>query len=335
MRILAVVICIGIICSSTANLFFSLPNDDLLPVMTIVDANGETSDEVFVAGGNIIYKLSSNLSQLMSVAVSSDADVSVRGLSVSNGGQYIVACLTTGSCIGYDVINLTSTMSSVPLNEPGAEEDTGNDPVAIFPGQAEGIVYTGTAVEFGTEFRYRMSLGRCAILEDSIMTNRTRDYSLQRSGRFNARVFKAGFSIDDFAYYIVEDDTQRIRILRVCNESVDDMFKALYEVQLMCGGAALFAGVSFLKDFPNTNTNTLVLAVRPPSASGSGRVCTYSMSDINDAMDDGLTACRNDSENREVAWDDFPSNFVAICDGVTVSLSLILYSYINYLIHFP
>ena len=151
----------------------------------------------------------------MNITVSNDADVSVRGLSqlsVSNGGQYIVACLTTGSCIGYDVISLTST-SSVPLNEPGAAVFTGSDPVAIFPGQAEGIVYTGTTVEFGTPSVYRMSLGRYEIFEESIMTNGTRDYTLQRSGRFNARVFKAGFSIDDFAYFIVEDDTQRIRIL--------------------------------------------------------------------------------------------------------------------------
>ena len=44
--------------------------------MTIVNANGETSDEAFVAGGNIIYKLSANLSQLMNVAVSNDATVS-------------------------------------------------------------------------------------------------------------------------------------------------------------------------------------------------------------------------------------------------------------------
>ena len=174
MRIL-VVICIGIICSSTANLFFSLPNDEGLSVMTIVNANGETSDEVFVAGGNIIYKLSANLSQLMNITLSNGADVSVRGLSVSNGGQYIVACLTTGSCIGYDVINLTSTMSSVPLNEPGAEEATGNDPVAIFPGQAEGFVYTGTAIDIGTPSVYRMSLGRYRVLEGSIMADKTRD----------------------------------------------------------------------------------------------------------------------------------------------------------------
>ena len=115
MRILPVVICIGIISSSTANLFFSLPDNELLSVMTIVkytnlNANGRTSDEVFVAGGNTIYKLSANLSQLMNVVVSNDTAVSVRGFSVSNGGQYIVACLTTGLCIGYDVISLTSTM---------------------------------------------------------------------------------------------------------------------------------------------------------------------------------------------------------------------------------
>ena len=336
MRILTAVICIGIICTSTANLFFSLPKDETLSaVMIIVNANGETSDEVFVAGRNIIYKLSANLSQLMNVTVSNDAAVSVRGLSVSNGGQYIVACLTTGSCIGYDVISLASAMSSVPLNQPGGEEATGNDPVAIFPGQAEGIVYTGTAIEFGLPPMYRMSLGRYRVLEESIMANRTRDYTLQISGQFNVRVFKAGFSIDDFAYYIVEDDTQRIRILRVCNESTDGMFKALYEVQLMCGGAALFAGVSILEEL--SNTDTLVLTVRPSSASGTGRVCTYSMSDINDAMDAGLTACRNNNENREVVWDDFHSSFINICDSptITVRFTLDLVRIFTYIVHFP
>ena len=139
MRILAVVICIGIVYSSSANLFFSLLNNETLSVMTIVNSNSDTSDEVFVAGGNVIYKLSANLSQLMNVVVSNDTAVSVRGLSVSNGGQYIVACLTTGSCIGYDVINLTSTMSSVPLNERRQTSHTGEEPVVVFPGPIEGI----------------------------------------------------------------------------------------------------------------------------------------------------------------------------------------------------
>ena len=55
---------------TAANLFFSPPiaSDETLSVMTIDDA----SDEVFVAGENIIYKLSANLSQLMNVTVSND-----------------------------------------------------------------------------------------------------------------------------------------------------------------------------------------------------------------------------------------------------------------------
>ena len=55
MHILAVAICIGIICSSAALDLFSLPNNETLSVMTIVNANGEINDEVLIAGGNIIY----------------------------------------------------------------------------------------------------------------------------------------------------------------------------------------------------------------------------------------------------------------------------------------
>ena len=331
MRILAVVISIGIICSSTAN-FFSLPNDETLFVVTIVDANGETSDEVFVAGGNIIYKLSSNLSQLMNVAVSDDTDVSVRGLSVSNGGQYIVACLTTGSCIGYDVINLTSTMSSVPLNEPGAQEATGNDPVAIFPGQAEGFVYTGTAIDVGTPPVYRMSLGQYRILEGSIMADKTRDYTLIRSGDFYTRIFKAGFIVNNFTYYIVEDDHLEFRILRVCNESTSPNFQALYEVQLTCGGTALFASASVFESF-----NTLVLTVRSSDTvsnqSRSGRVCTYNINDINTAMDNGLTDCTSAASNNAIesirpVWDaSIPSigfDIPTICTSYNVSHNYIV-----------
>ena len=61
------------------------------------------------------------------------------------------------------------------------------------------------------------------------------------------------------------------------------------------------------------------------------------MSDINDAMDAGLTACRNDNKNREVAWDDFPSNFNTICDSstITVSFTITLFCTFTYITSFP
>ena len=271
-------------------------------------------------------KLSANLSQLMNVTVSNDSSVRVKGLSVSNGGQYIMACLTTGSCIGYDVINLTRTVSTVPLNEPGETILTGTDPVVMFPGVVEGTVYTGTAT--GSQL-YRMSLGQYEIsLTGLIMADTTRDYDLDTSRQsFNTRVFKAGFNVDNFTYYVVEDDTSEIRVLRVCNSDTDT-FQGLYEVQLRCDqSVTLFAGASI-----SANT-TLVLTVRSPDAatSRSGRVCTYNISEINTAMDNGRIACA-DGENREADWDDFPiENFYrAICSVATVSIvfphSLMLYS---------
>ena len=305
---------------TAANLFFSPPiaSDETLSVMTIDDA----SDEVFVAGENIIYKLSANLSQLMNVTVSNDSSVRVRGLSVSNGGQYIVACLTTGSCIGYDVINLNRTMLSVPLNEPGAALFTGDDPVVMLPGVAEGTVYTGTAIVGGSPPVYRMSLGQYRISSGSIMTDTTRDYSLLRSEDFNTRIFKAGFNVDNFTYYIVEDDTVNIRILRVCN-SATDTFQGLYEVQLRCDQSTVFAGASILSNLPNS-TSTLVLTVRSldTELTHSGRACTYNISDINTAMENGQIACTA-SENREAIWDDFPPTtdniYQVICGDATVS----------------
>ena len=304
-------LCFEIFYSCTANLFSTPPNNVTLSVMTITDA----SDEVFVAGGNKIYKLSANLSQLMNVTVSNNTSVSVRGLSLSNGGQYIMACLTTGSCIGYDVIDLNRTISSVPLNKPG----THDNPVVMFPGQTEGTVYAGTSTATDLQF-HCMNLGQYRISGGSILANTTRGYAQRISSNFqNIRIFKAGFTVDDFTYYIVEDDGADIRILRVCNEPA---FQALYELELVCASfqTTVFAGASILNIFFNS-TDTLLLTVRSPdTARGhSGVVCTYNISDINTAMDNGLTACAA-GENRATVWDDsFPLFSTTACTNANVS----------------
>jgi len=285
--------------------------------MTITD-----SDEIFVAGETKIYKLSANLSELINVNISNNV-VRVRGLSLTNGGQYIVACLNTGSCFGYDVINLNRTMSSVPLNQPDRDMIASENPVAMFPGQAEGFVYTGTSTNTNDQRTRRMSLGQHEISGGSIMANTTRDYNQIVTSEFNRRVFRAGFIVDNFTYYIVEDDASRIRILRVCNEYTDGTFQGLYEVQLICvREEALFAGASLFRNILNS-TNTLVLTVRSPDIVPfrSGRVCTYSISEINTAMKNGRVACVG-GEDRETVWDNnFPaSNFyMSICSSATVS----------------
>ena len=158
----------------------------------------------------------------------------------------------------------------------------------------------------------------------------TRDYSLQRSGKFNTRIFKAGFSVDNFTYYIVEDDGGDIRILRVCNESTNPRFEALYEVHLVCGQAALFTGASLYENFPNSTDNTLLLLVQPPAGQpGSSRLCTYQISDINSAMEAGQTDCANGNQ-RPVVWDDdFPSSLFNVICSLDVSYCLCIFVMYN------
>ena len=119
----------------------------------------------------------------------------------------------------------------------------------------------------------------------------------------------------------------------MCNESTSPSFQALYEVQLTCGAIALFASASVFVSF-----NTLVLTVQSQDEvsvqSRSGRVCTYNINDINTAMDNGLTECRNAANNAVITnirpvWDiTVPSGgFVdipTVCTSYNVSYKYIV-----------
>ena len=118
----------------------------------------------------------------------------------------------------------------------------------------------------------------------------------------------------------------------MCDETESDTFQALYEVQLVCGDSAVvFVGASILND-STSSSNTLVLTGRSPDTASThfSRVCTYNISDINTAMDNGRVACAN-GENRETVWDNFPSNsplYRAICAVANVSALFLLIHFI-------
>ena len=65
---------------------------------------------------------------------------------------------------------------------------------------------------------------------------------------------------------IVENDGTEIRILRVCNESMNSTFEVLYELRLVhvCGQSGqnilstLFVGASFYENSPDSTSNTLI-----------------------------------------------------------------------------
>jgi len=287
--------------------------------MTLTD-----SDEVIVAGRsterNIIYRLSSNLSELDNVFTNG----TVRGLSLTNGGEYVMVCIDAdGLCSGYNVTDFNDTLNRVWITGDATSE---NDSVAMFPGEAEGDVYVGIAAV--TTGQYPMMLGQYSITDGLIVTDRMRVYDLQ-ANLLSERIFHTGFVLNDHAYYIVGDRGQDIRILRVCNHSTDQfiddadsteslLFRALYEVKLVCDGASVFAGASVVRDYPYPGNDILVLAVRSPDGTNNdtSRVCMYNTSDINTAMDDSLSECVS-GENRRTVWGGSTSSLIQNLCGVS------------------
>ena len=88
---------------------------------------------------------------------------------------------------------------------------------------------------------------------------------------------------------------QKLEHYECVNESMNPIFEALYEVQLICGQSGqnvlstLFVGASLYENFPDSTSNTHLLLVQPPDQRGATRLCTHRISDINTAMDAGLT----------------------------------------------
>ena len=305
------ILCFGsILCGSVAiaNLITYQPERDLEP-LTKITIN---RNEVFVSTGlsSTIYKLSANLSVLqIRHEVVLDQNSEIRGLSLTNGGQYLVVCHNMG-CNGYNASDLHGNYLWQSPPEAVLHE---NNSVAVFPGENIGDVYTGSAMIMLRD-HYRMSLGQYMLNSDSTLNEDLVRLSLYTASEPHNRIFHTGFVSTKFAYYIVEDGLD-IRILRVCTRSaVNPSFTALYEVKLMCNGASVFSGASLLEDFPNTTNNTLLLTVRPPAdTSGTSRVCAYNISDINTAMDNGLTACAA-GEDRATVWADrFSGDFADSC----------------------
>lgn len=315
------ILCFGsILCSfiATARLIIYQPEsaEGLRPVGPLTKMTINGNGEVFVSTGlsHAIHKVSANLSVVqIRHEVVSDQDSEIRGLSLTNGDQYLVVCHNMG-CNGYNASDLHDGYLWQSPHEAVLHE---NDSVAVFPGENIGDVYTGTAMI--TSPQYLMSLGRYTLNNDTILNEDHVRMRLYTASEPHSRIFHTGFVSTNFAYYIVEDGPD-IRIMRVCQ--ANPFFTALYEVRLICNGASAFSGASLLEGFPNTTVNTLLLTVRPPAGTnGTSRVCAYSMNDINTAMDNGLTACAA-GEDRAAVWADrFRRDFADICGLPSTNVS--------------
>ena len=124
---------------------------------------------VFVSTGlsHTIHKLSANLSLLQL----RHEVVLDRGLLLTNGGQYLVVCHNMG-CDGYNASDLHDSYFWQSPREAVLHE---NDPVAVFPGENIGDVYTGSAMVTMMSPQYHMSLGQYTLMIRSDSRSRNED----------------------------------------------------------------------------------------------------------------------------------------------------------------
>lgn len=120
-----------------------------------------------------------------------DGSNEIRGLSLTNGGQYIVVC--HNSDVGCNAYNASELHDNNLWRSPPEAVLHGNDPVAMFPGENVGEIYTRSALIMSSQ--YHMALGQYALnsrvtVDDIII--RSSHYTASESYR---RIFHTGFLV--------------------------------------------------------------------------------------------------------------------------------------------
>ena len=283
----------GSLCAAQTD--FPLPSQ---PSDMTVDSGGG----VFLAAGSQLFRLDRNLALQENVTFGSD----VLKISLSSDESRLVVCLSDESCAVYSASDF-STGPQLTIGEAAASSDD----VALFttPGDtfyvgSYGSIPGTTDVVFLTQYGFgNTSFSRSSGDTFFIQTNQF------------MRPFYRGFVQDMNAYYFVIDSSpssvRGVRVLRVCDiaecagSSVCEV-DALYEAELECSGLSVvgseICGVSLLENIAGSAVKTIVLSV----CGARNRICSFSLAEIDIAMDDKYTECSGGTGTIELAWGGVP-----------------------------
>ena len=308
------------LCNALSN--FTVPGESSRPPALQVDGEGRT----FVAAGNQLLRLNSDLGIEQSVTLSSDA----VNISLSSGGEWLVVCSADLSCAVHSANDL-STVSSTSGSALAAANR-----IALFT--AGDSFYVGShdptdmgASALGGILRLQQVYG----LSGSSEFTRSTDYAVSRSNF--RRDFFSGFMSGDNSYYVVSDHSpssiREVRIMRVCHETSCPSgvstcgVTAVYEDIIPCGGSIAdpaddgVCGVSLVEDFAGTSGPSLVMArCRQDQSTSSNLICVVPISEVDSRMDARYGDCSSGTGSLNVAWidntlscSDIAADFVSQC----------------------
>ena len=253
------------------DLTYSLPTQQSIKERGQLTSSSGNGD-LFVGAGGTLYRLSSELQQLQSVAI--PGSPSVLGLTTTADGDYLVACFNNRRCAVYNTTTLNITVDSTIESQYFLPSGVTN--IALFTESSSEIqtVYVGFRDGSRFELRQRGFAGN----------NILKTYqSLTSSIPTLTREMYGGFVYGSNAYFLALDTqglpTATMYIIRVCN---DGQLAARYELQLTCGGTALSSS-SVITGVSEVD-GTLVVSVE-------SRVCSYNLTTIDTILDNVFTSC--------------------------------------------
>ena len=318
------------LCNALSN--FTVPGESSRPPALQVDGEGRA----FIAAGNQLLRLNSDLGIEQSITLSSDA----VNISLSSGGEWLVVCSADLSCAVHSTNDL-STVSSTSGSALAAANR-----VALFTAGDSFYVGSHDPTNMGTTapggiLRLQQVYG----LSGSSDFIRSTDYEVSTENF--QRDFFSGFLSGTYSYYIVSDHqpgaVRDVRIMRVCHvtncpsgESTCGV-TAVYEETIPCGGTVTdsgdgVCGVSLIEDFAGTSGPSLVMArCRQDQSTSSNLICVVPISEVDSLMDARYSDCSSGTGSLSVAWisryqDNSLPCFIAI-HKYDVSLSHYLWHY--------
>ena len=286
------------LCNALSN--FTVPGGPSRPPALQVDGEGKA----FVATGNKLLRLNSDLGIEQNVTLSSDA----VNISLSSGGEWLVVCSADLSC----AVHSANDLSTVPSTSGSALAAANR--VALFT--AGDSFYVGSHDPTPTVSGGTLRLQQVYRLSGSSDFIRSTDYAISRSNF--QRDFFSGFLSGTNSYFIVSDhqpsSVRDVRIMRVCHVTSCPSgastcgINAVYEEIIPCGGriadsADGVCGVSLVEDFAGTSGPSLVMArCRQDQSTSSNLICVVPISEVDSLMDERYDDCSYGTGTLNVAW---------------------------------
>lgn len=273
-----------------------------------IDDVAVSRDFLYVADGDTLHLLRSNLTHLYSMVV---GNTTISKIALSTDETFIVICLLDGQCEGFQVESLLQASLSLFLNTPNVRNAVPKAKKIALAVLSSSSFYIGSE-GFATASERAISLRQFEHNESTTYQLRTTDAIITNSN-FISRDFYNIFKYEHFIYFVAVDNIgnkSRLTVMRVCDDKTmqDEHFSAVIEIELECGikTSALFniSGSALIRDSQQSSA-TLMIAIS--SKSGS-RMCGYKLADIDKELQRAYNECISTGSKTALPWDGYDSS---------------------------